>query len=128
MSQVEILTSGRRRFLCDVIEVHSGDDLICLVDLGIDGLYKKSRVRLAGVDTPDAYQQSIDTPAGQVRDRVRKLTAGKSCYVDVHSQARGGWVVTLWIEEAGEAEAKWLNLNETLVKEGFVFKGRGRRD
>ncbi len=124
MCQVDILTSHQRRFQCDVIEVHSGDDLICLVDLNIDGLYKKTRVRLAGVDTPDAYQQSIDTPAGQVRETVRKLTAGKPCQIDVHSQARGGWVVTLWIEETDND--KLTNLNETLVKEGFIFKGKKR--
>lgn len=124
-SQVEILTSNRRRFQCDVIEVHSGDDLICLVDLNVDGLYKKIRVRLAGVDTPDAYQQSLDTPAGQVRETVRKLTAGKGCQIDVHSQARGGWVVTLWIEEETDG-TKLVNLNEALVKQGFVFKGKKR--
>lgn len=124
MSQVEILTSHQRRFQCDVIEVHSGDDLICLVDLAIDGLYKKARVRLAGVDTPDAYQQSVDTPAGQIRDKVRRLTAGRPCQIDVHNQARGGWVVTLWIEQEGQK--KLVNLNETLVNEGFVFKGRKR--
>ncbi len=123
MSQVEILSS-RRRFLCDVIEVHSGDDLICLVDLGIDGLYKKTRVRLAGVDTPDAYQQSVDTPAGEVREKVRKLTAGRPCQIDVHNQSRGGWVVTLWIEETDSD--KLTNLNEALIRVGFVFKGKKR--
>jgi endonuclease YncB( thermonuclease family) len=121
--QIEILPlTNRRRYACDVIEVHSGDDLIVLVDLGIDDLYKRTRIRLAGCDTPDAYQKAVDTTAGRVREKVRRLVAGRPCQIDVHSQGRGGWKVTLWA--ATEDSEDLLNINKILVDDGFIFEGR----
>jgi endonuclease YncB( thermonuclease family) len=123
VQQIEVLPlTNRRRYACDVIEVHSGDDLVVLVDLGIDDLYKRTRVRLAGCDTPDAYQKAVDTTAGRVREKVRRLTAGRPCQIDVHSQGRGGWKVTLWA--ATEDSDSLLNINKILVDDGFIFKGR----
>ena len=123
VQQIEVLPlTNRRRYACDVIEVHSGDDLIVLVDLGIDDLYKRTRVRLAGCDTPDAYQKSVDTTAGRVREKVRRITVGRPCQIDVHSQGRGGWKVTLWV--ADETSQDLINLNAVLVDDGFIFKGR----
>jgi hypothetical protein len=121
MAQVQIIPSSeRRRYACDIIEVHSGDDLIALVDLEIDGLYKKTRLRLSGVDTPDAYQKAVDTPAGKIREAVRRYTVGNHCYIDVHSQGRGGWKVTLWVESADDPNL--LNLNQVLIEEGYIFR------
>lgn len=121
--QIEVLPlTTRRRYRCDVIEVHSGDDLIVFVDLEIDGLYKRTRIRLAGCDTPDAYQKAVDTTAGKVREKVRRLTAGRPCQIDVHSQGRGGWKVTLWT--ATEDSDDLVNVNKILVDDGFIFKGR----
>ena len=37
---------GNTRFKAIVEEVHSGDDLILMVDLNVDCLYKKVRARL----------------------------------------------------------------------------------
>ncbi len=121
--QIEIRPlTNRRRYACVVIEVHSGDDLIVLVDLGIDDLYKRTRIRLAGCDTPDAYQKAVDTTAGRVREKVRRLVAGRPCQIDVHSQGRGGWKVTLWT--ATEDSEDLLNVNKVLVDDGFIFEGR----
>lgn len=125
MSQVEVITSKRARFRCDIIEVHSGDDMVCLADLEIDGLYKKTRIRLAGCDTPDAYQQPADTPAGQVRETVRKLVTGRQCMIVVHTQGRGGWVVTLFVQE-GDDPGELTNVNEVLINDGHVFRNRQR--
>lgn len=106
-----------------VMEVISGDDLIVMVELGIDDLFKRVRARLRGVDTPDAYKKS-EGEAGEIRADVRRLTKGKKCRVDVHSQGRGGWVVTLFIVgDAGE-----LDLNEYLRGRGFVYTPRERSD
>lgn len=121
-SQVQIIRPERRRYNCDVIEVHSGDDLIVFVDLEVDGLYKRVRIRLAGVDTPDAYLKSVETVAGQVREQIRRQTIGHACQIDVHSQGRGGWKVTLWA--ATEDSDDLVNVNASLIDQGFVFKGR----
>lgn len=109
-------------YQAEVLEVHSGDDLILLVSIGIDSLYKKVRARLQGVDTPDAYKAGADTEAGKVRDRVTKLLKGKKCYITAHSQSsgKGGWVVTLHLDSSMRSET----LNEILCQEGYVFGGK----
>lgn len=92
--------------------VHSGDDLVLLVDLGVDGLFKKVRVRLHGVDTPDAFKAGADTAAGTVRDDVRKLLGG-SCRVGIVAQARGVWIVKVYIK--GD-----VCLNDLLISRGYA--------
>jgi hypothetical protein len=104
-----------------VEEVHSGDDLVVLVDLGVDGLFKRVRVRLFGVDTPNAYREKSDTEAGGVRDEVRRLTSSGACTVHVVSQARGGWVVILMVDsETGPP----ININEALIGRGYIYRGK----
>jgi len=109
-------------YSAEVQEVHSGDDLILMVSLGIDSLYKKVRARLQGVDTPDAYKAGADTEAGRIRDQVSKLLKGRKCIIKAHSQSsgKGGWVVTLYMD----ADMKTETLNEILRQEGYVFGGR----
>jgi hypothetical protein len=100
-------------------EVHSGDDLILLVDLGVDSLYKMVRVRLSGVDTPDAHKASPSSAAGRVRDSVKQMLHRKTCRIHVLSQNRGSWLVVLEIVKDGGST---VNLNELLINQGFVFK------
>ena len=102
-----------------VLEVHSGDDLMLMVNLGIDGLYKKVRARLYGVDTPDAYRSTNSTKAGEVRDQVRAWVSNKQCRIKVHSTRKGGWIVTL---EVHAKDNDYLNVNERLIKQGFVYQ------
>ena len=112
----------RHRDHLQIYVKHSGDDLILLVSLGIDNLYKKVRVRLYGVDTPDANKAGSDTEAGRVRDQVNKLIKGKKCMIRAHSQGagKGGWVVTLHLDLSMNTET----LNEILRQEGYVFGGK----
>lgn len=106
-----------------VEEVHSGDDLILMVDLGIDNLFKRVRARLAGVDCPDAYRASPDTKAGKVRDSVREITRS-DCRAHVHQQGgKGGWLVTLMYKGADNG---YINLNEQLIDEGHVYTAHKR--
>ncbi len=101
----------------EVLEVHSGDDMVLLASLGVDNLYKKVRVRLHGVDTPDAYRAAPGTEAGDVRDAVAKTVKGKRCTIDVHTQGKGSWIVSLYLGITDEAEC----LNTILQKQGYVF-------
>ena len=98
-----------------VEEVHSGDDLILMVELGHDSLFKRVRARLMGVDTPDAYKADPSTNAGRIRDKVKSLTRDKKCIVQVDSYRRGGWIVTLLVVEK---EDDPFNLNEFLKSQG----------
>lgn len=101
----------------EVLEVHSGDDLVVMASLGVDNLYKKVRVRLHGVDTPDAYRASPGTEAGEVRDKVSRLVKGKKCLMEIHTQGRASWVVTLYTGISDVSET----LNDILRSEGYVY-------
>ena len=108
-----------RSFAVTVEEVHSGDDLIVMADLGIDRLYKKVRVRLQGVDTPNAYKAKADSEAGTVRDDVLRMVKEGKCRIEVVAEGKGGWLGVLFVEKAG----KEICVNEVLRDRGFVFKG-----
>lgn len=103
-----------------VEEVHSGDDFLLMVDLGIGGLYKKTRARLHGVDAPNAFRAGPQTTAGRVRDEVRTLVLAKKCRVTLLSEGRGGWIVTL---ETPSADGEWINVNRMLQERGYIYSG-----
>lgn len=117
------LINGEQVYEAEVKEVHSGDDLMLMVNLGIDGLYKRVRGRLSGVDTPDAYKADRDSEAGKVRQTVRELVNNKRCRIVVQDQNRSSWKVTLFIME-GSDPSKYVNLNEQLMGMGYIFKSK----
>jgi hypothetical protein len=102
----------------EVREVFSGDDLVALVDLGVENLWKRQRIRLAGVDTPPAINATGDTEAGKLRNHVRMLTRGKKASITVLSRNTNSWVVTLVVDTPEGP----VNVNEMLVSRGYEFK------
>ena len=111
---------NERTYAARVVEVHSGDDIILLVDLGVDGLFKRVRARLHRVDTPDAYKADSRSEAGKVREHVRSMLADKDCLITVHSPRKSGWLVTLLVPPI-EPGASYTNLNEHLISRGYVY-------
>ena len=107
----------RRTFEVTVEDVYSGDDLVLMVDLGVSGLYKKVRARLVGVDTPSAFQAAKHTEAGKVRDLVKTSVGRGKCSIELHSEGKGGWLVTLFVNTNGHE----LNINSMLAERGYVF-------
>ncbi len=107
----------RTGFACRVEEVHSGDDLMVFVDLGVDGLWKRTRVRLHGVDAPNAFRASPSTEAGKVRDEVKRLTAGK-CYLHLVREGGGGWIAEL---DAETPSGETININSLLQDKGYTY-------
>lgn len=105
-------------YSCEVREVFSGDDLIALVDLGVENLWKRQRIRLAGVDTPTAINANGDTEAGKIRSKVRTMTRGRKATVTVISRNANSWVVTLVVETTEGV----VNINEFLIAQGYEFK------
>lgn len=107
----------RRTFEVTVEEVYSGDDLILMVDLGVGGLFKRVRARLAGVDTPSAFKAARGTEAGEVRQLLRSTVAKGKCSIELHSEGKGGWLVTLFVNTNGHE----MNINSMLAERGYVF-------
>ena len=101
-----------------VREVISGDDLIILVDLGVEGLWVQRRVRLLGVDTPDARHKSYGTEAGRIRDRVKSLVKNRTVALAADVSPSGKWVATVYFE----TDKGTCSLNELLISEGYVYR------
>jgi endonuclease YncB( thermonuclease family) len=108
-----------KRFTAEVKEVFSGDDLIVMVDLGVEGLWKKQRVRLDGVDAPNAVKSASETPAGQIRSYVRTLCKNRKLEIEVLSRGANSWVVHLWVDTGG---ATLHSLNDDLIAQGYAYK------
>lgn len=107
-----------KHWIGEVLQVFSGDDLIVLVDLGAESLFKKQRVRLYGVDAPNAVRSGSETQAGQIRAYVKALCKGNRVRLQVMSRGVASWVVTAWVlTDAGPH-----NLNEDLIAQGYAFK------
>ena len=112
------MDAERKTYTAEVREVFSGDDLVVLVDLGVEDLWRRKRVRLAGVDTPNAVNAGPDTEAGRLRSFVRSLARGRKAQLQVVSRGANSWVVILYIETPEGV----INLNETLIQQGYQFK------
>lgn len=106
----------------EVRSVLSADDMNALVSLGVDGLCKLTRIRLAGVDAPDAYKAVTGDPAIALRNEIGDMVLNKTCYVSVQSVGKGGWIVTLYVEDQGGLR----NINELLIGRGYAFNEKGR--
>lgn len=105
-------------YVCEVREVFSGDDLIALIDLGVENLWKRQRIRLSGVDTPPAINATGDTEAGKIRSHVRTLTRGRKGKLTVVNRNSNSWVVILIVETPEGA----INVNDLLIARGYQFK------
>lgn len=115
------MSDKAEQFPCEVREVFSGDDLVVMVDLGVESLWKRVRVRLAGVDTPNALGASDDTEAGRVRKEIRNMTRGRRGVITVVSRNLSSWVCVLVVEQSGTKEGV-VCVNDWLVGKGYVFK------
>lgn len=116
------MTQDRQTYEVEVEEVHSGDDLVLMVNLGVDGLFKRVRARLKGVDTPSAFKAARDTEAGAVRDMLRSLVSKGRCSVELHAHGKGGWLVTLFVNQKDGQTV--VNVNELLIARGYVYQGK----
>lgn len=108
----------QQEYACEVREVFSGDDLIALVDLGVENLFKKQRLRLAGVDTPNAINATGTTEAGQLRTFIRNLTRNRKGKLTIVSRNTNSWVVILVVETPEGP----VNVNDYLIGQGYQFK------
>jgi endonuclease YncB( thermonuclease family) len=111
---------AQTEFACEVREVFSGDDLIVMVDLGVMNLFQRQRIRLAGVDTPNAIGSREDTSGGEVRRQVRQLARGRKAKLSVVTRYANSWVVQLTIETPEGP----VDLNQRLVDQGYTYNAK----
>lgn len=113
------VSSARYRVVVE--EVRSADDFILLVDLGVDGLFKRTRARLFGVDAPNAYKAHPDTEAGKLREEIRRMVSSASCDIVLVNEGRGGWLVDLFVHVSANEP---VHVNRALQARGYVYERR----
>ena len=109
----------------EVNRVVDGDTIDVTIDLGFD-LFKKERVRIAGVDTPEKRTRDLDEKelgidaTNWMKEKLEGAIAGEDDLV-IRTELVGGMGkygrLLGWLY-IGDAE---LSLNEKMIEEGYAW-------
>ena len=114
----------------EIVKVLDGDTIDVLIDLGFD-LFKKERVRIAGVDTPEKRTRDLEEKAlgidatNWVKKKLEDTIAGEGDERSIRTELVGGtgkygrllgW---LYINE------DLISLNEQMITEGYAWEYDG---
>ena len=109
----------------EIVKVLDGDTIDVLIDLGFD-LFKKERVRIAGVDTPEKRTRDLEEKAlgidatNWLKKKLEDTIAGDGDELTIRTELVGGtgkygrllgW---LYINEDA------VSLNEQMITEGYA--------
>ena len=113
----------------EINRVVDGDTIDVTIDLGFD-LYKKERVRVAGVDTPEKRTRDLEEKAlgydatNWLKDKLDGAIAGDDDLV-IRTELVGGvgkyGRLLGWLY-IGDSE---VSLNEQMIKEGYAWSYDG---
>jgi hypothetical protein len=101
-----------------LVAAYSGDDLIVMLDLKVESLHKKMRIRLSGVDTPNGIGASPESEAGRIRADVLKMCRNKQLRVTIVNKQSTKWIAVVEVNRDGEL----FNINNDLISKGYEFK------
>ena len=114
----------------EIVKVLDGDTIDVLIDLGFD-LFKKERVRIAGVDTPEKRTRDLEEKAlgidatNWLKKKLEDTIAGDGDVLTIRTELVGGpgkygrllgW---LYINEDA------ISLNEQMITEGYAWEYDG---
>ena len=109
----------------EIVKVVDGDTIDVLIDLGFD-LYKKERVRIAGVDTPEKRTRDLEEKALGVdatywmKKHLEDTIAGDE-ELTIRTELKGGTGkygrLLGWLY-VGDAT---VSLNEQMITEGYAW-------
>ena len=109
-----------------IVKVLDGDTIDVLIDLGFD-LFKKERVRIAGVDTPEKRTRDLEEKAlgidatNWLKKKLEDTIAGEGDELTIRTELVGGtgkygrllgW---LYINEDA------ISLNDQMITEGYAW-------
>ena len=109
----------------EIVKVLDGDTIDVLIDLGFD-LYKKERVRIAGVDTPEKRTKDLEEKAlgidatNWLKDKLESTLSGDD-ELSIRTELKGGvgkyGRLLGWLY-VGDST---LSLNEHMITEGYAW-------
>ena len=110
----------------EITKVLDGDTIDVIIDLGFD-LYKKERVRVAGVDTPEKRTTNDEEKAlgidatNWLKNQLEDAIAGEEDLV-IRTELEGGFGkygrLLGWLYLGIDAEK---SLNEMMIEEGYAW-------
>ena len=113
----------------EIVKVVDGDTIDVLIDLGFD-LYKKERVRIAGVDTPEKRTRDLEEKALGIdatywmKKHLEDTIAGDE-ELTIRTELKGGTGkygrLLGWLY-VGDAT---VSLNEQMITEGYAWSYDG---
>ena len=113
----------------EINKVLDGDTIDVTIDLGFD-LYKKERVRIAGVDTPEKRTRNLEEKAlgidatNWLKDKLEETIAGDE-ELSIRTELVGGvgkyGRLLGWLY-IGDAD---VSLNEQMIDEGYAWEYDG---
>ena len=113
----------------EIVKVLDGDTIDVIIDLGFD-LYKKERVRIAGVDTPEKRTRDLEEKAlGQdatdwLTDQLDGAISGEDDLV-IRTELDGGvgkyGRLLGWLYIGDETES----INERMIQQGYAWEYDG---
>ena len=108
-----------------IVKVLDGDTIDVLIDLGFD-LYKKERVRIAGVDTPEKRTRDLEEKelgihaTNWMKDKLTETIKGDE-ELTIRTELKGGvgkyGRLLGWLY-VGDSD---LSLNEQMITEGYAW-------
>ena len=113
----------------EIVKVLDGDTIDVIIDLGFD-LYKKERVRIAGVDTPEKRTRDLEEKAlGQdatdwLKEQLDGAISGEDDLV-IRTELIGGMGkygrLLGWLYIGDETES----INERMIQQGYAWEYDG---
>ena len=109
----------------EIVKVLDGDTIDVEIDLGFD-LYKKERVRIAGVDTPEKRTRDLEEKAlgidatNWLKEKLESTLAGDD-ELTIRTELHGGvgkyGRLLGWLYVGEES----VSLNEQMITEGYAW-------
>lgn len=113
----------------EIVKVLDGDTIDVIIDLGFD-LYKKERVRIAGVDTPEKRTRDLEEKAlgedatNWLKEQLDGAISGEDDLV-IRTELVGGMGkygrLLGWLYIGDETES----INERMIQQGYAWKYDG---
>ena len=113
----------------EIVKVVDGDTIDVLIDLGFD-LYKKERVRIAGVDTPEKRTRDLEEKAlgldatYWMKKQLEDTIAGDEELI-IRTELKGGTgkygTLLGWLYVGDDT----VSLNEQMITEGYAWSYDG---
>lgn len=113
----------------EIVKVVDGDTIDVIIDLGFD-LYKKERVRVAGVDTPEKRTRNLEEKelgidaTNWLKDQLESAIDGEDDLV-IRTEIDGGFGkygrLLGWLYIGEDTES----INERMIKEGYAWSYDG---